>query len=240
MPAKKIVLSKNPELMTILKHSYFHAQGFTLIEVEDGQTGFEAVEAEAPSLAIFDVNQMGDQALQCCQKIKQDPLLRNTPIVIVLPDTRPNSLERACLEAGSDAMVNSPLSREKVVESAFEVLGISKRLQKRFSVNLPLTLMDAKQKEHRALCVNINQGGLFVATEQLSPVDSKLKLYCHFPAGNDTVFTLTRVAWVNHPEWLKKDSLPHGMGLEFIDSDELFRDELEKFIKTLSDENALK
>lgn len=234
MPAKKIVLSKNPELMTLLKDSYFHAQGFALIEVEDGQTGFEAVEAEAPSLAIFDINQMGDQALQCCRKIKQDPLLTITPVMIVLPETRPGALDQACQEAGSDALINRPLSREKVIESAFEVLGISKRLQQRFSINLPLTFTDSKQKEHRGIGVNINHGGMFVATEQLSPVDSRLKIDCQFPTGEKFVSTSARVAWVNHPEWLKKDSLPHGMGLEFIDSGDLFRHELELYIKGLS------
>ena len=234
MPAKKIVLSKNPELMTLLKDSYFYTQGFALIEVEDGQTGFEAVEAEAPSLAIFDINQMGDQALQCCRKIKQDSLLTSTPVMIVLPEIRPKDLDYACQEAGSDALIDRPLSREKVIESAFEVLGISKRLQKRFSVSIPLTFTDSKHKEHRGLGVNINLGGMFIAAEQLSPVDSQLKIHCQFPTGREFVSTLVRVAWVNHPEWLKKDSLPHGMGLEFVDSDDLFRDELEKYIKTLS------
>ena len=86
MPAKKIVLSNDAALLAVLENSFFQREGFELVLVQDGQTGFQAVEAEAPTLAVFGLALLGDQALECCREIKQDPLLAATPVVLLLPE----------------------------------------------------------------------------------------------------------------------------------------------------------
>ena len=86
MPAKKIVLSDDAVLLTILRNSFFQREGFQMILVQDGQTGFQAVEVEEPTLAVFDIVQLGEQALECCRKIKNDPLLAETPVLLLLPE----------------------------------------------------------------------------------------------------------------------------------------------------------
>ena len=99
MPTKKIVLSNDAALLAILKNSFFQREGFGMILVQDGQTGFQAVEAEAPTLAVFDLALLGEQALECCRAIKSDPLLAATPVLLLLPETAAEELGR-CLLAG--------------------------------------------------------------------------------------------------------------------------------------------
>ncbi|NIV92199.1 hypothetical protein GWN42_05190, partial [candidate division KSB1 bacterium] len=86
MPTKKIVLSHDPALLAILQNSFFQREGFAMVQVKDGQTGYEAVEMEAPTMAVFDLARLGEQALTCCRSIKEDPLLSQTPVLLVLPD----------------------------------------------------------------------------------------------------------------------------------------------------------
>ena len=104
MPAKKIVLSDDPALLEIFKNSYFQQENFTMVLVKDGQTGFQAVEAEAPSLAIFDIAVLGEQAIECCRSIKHDALLANTPVLLVIPENAVEkmmaALDRAKEEGG--------------------------------------------------------------------------------------------------------------------------------------------
>ncbi len=215
MPAKKIVLSNDAALLTILENSFFQREGFELVLVQDGQTGFQAVEAEAPTLAVFDLALLGDQALACCQEIKRDPLLAATPVLLLLPVKAPEELADACWHAGCDAVVHRPLASERFLDAACGLLGISRRLERRLPVSLPLAVLDRKQKKHPACCVNLNSGGMFLATDTLFPVDTTLILEWLQPGSDLPLQTAVRVAWVNHPEWLKKHALPCGLGVQF-------------------------
>lgn len=215
MPTKKIVLSHDPELLAILRTSYFQAEGFDMVLVQDGQTGFQAVEAEAPTLAVFDCAQLGDQALECCRSLKQDPLLAGTPVLLLMPEYADEDLAEAALAVGCDAIVHRPLDAEGVLDAAFRLVGISRRLEPRLPASFQLRFFDPRQKQHLGHCLNLNLGGMFLATETLYPVDTSLRVELTLPGFQDAATIPARVAWVNHPEWLKKRSLPCGMGLEF-------------------------
>lgn len=233
MPAKKIVLSNDAALLAVLENSFFQREGFDLVLVQDGQTGFQAVEAEAPTLAVFDLALLGDQALECCREIKQDPLLAATPVVLLLPEGVTETLADACWQAGCDAVVHRPLAGDRFLDAACGLLGISRRLEYRTPVSLPVTLVDARRKRHQASCININSGGMFLATETLFPVDSCLSLEFSLPGvGLDLQLTL-RVAWVNHPEWRKKNNLPCGMGVQFKQPDQVVMTALQDFLASL-------
>lgn len=114
-------------------------------------------------------------------------------------------------------------------------MGIEKRSEKRFSVDFNLGFFDHKQKSYSGRCLNLNAGGMFVATDSLFPVDTLLLVECALPNSHGSIDTPVRVAWVNHPEWLKKDSLPSGMGLQFVQSRLAFKTILSEFIETLDD-----
>lgn len=232
MPTKKIVLSNDPELQAILRSSYFQAEGFDMVLVQDGQTGLQAVEAEAPTFAVFDCAQLGDQALECCRSIKEDPLLVGTPVLLLMPAQADQGLAEAALAAGCDAVVHRPLDAERVLDAAFRLVGISRRLARRLPTGFPLTFFDSRQKPHPGHCLNLNLGGMFLATETLSPVDTRLLVELTRSGDQSAVTIPARVAWVNHPEWLKKSSLPSGMGLEFACSP-AHKDLLQEFVEDL-------
>jgi CheY-like chemotaxis protein len=236
MPAKKIVLSDDAALLAILKNSFFQREGFELILARDGQTGFQAVEIEAPALVVFDLSLLGEQALDSCRAIKSDPLLATTPVMLLLPDKAPEDLADDCWHAGCDAVVHRPLAAERLLDAACELLGISHRLARRFPVKFQLEFQDNKQKKHVGICVNLNSGGLFIATESLFPVNTNLILEFCLPGSNDSLNIPARVAWVNHPEWLKKGSLPFGLGVQFITPELAVRIRLDAFLDTQNED----
>jgi len=238
MPTKKIVLSNDATLLTILNNSFFQREGFGMVLVQDGQTGFQAVEAEAPTLAVFDLAQLGDQALVCCQKIKADPLLAVTPVLLLLPEKPTEDLADACWDAGCDAVVHRPLSAERFLDAACGLLGISRRLARRFPVSFELALLDGAQTKHVGSCVNLNAGGLFILTKKLFPVDTLLTIEFSLPGFEGELRSAVRVAWVNHPEWRKKNSMPCGLGLQFEKPSLAVKSALQSFLDSLKLEDA--
>jgi len=237
MPAKKIVFSHDPDLLTILKNSYFQRENFGMVLVKDGQTGFQAVEAEAPTLAIFDIALMGEPALECCKLIKGDPLLTKTPVLLVLPENADEDLADDCWSAGTDAVVHRPLESSRFLDAAFSLIGISSRLARRIPVNFRLKFFDSKHKQHFGICANINVEGMYLATEVLFPVGTQLSIEFTLPDFQSPITATVRVAWVNHPEWLKKNTLPCGMGLEFINSSSTFKGILQEFVNSQTDQD---
>lgn len=233
MPNKKIVLSNNPLLLTILHNSFFQREGFDMVLVQDGQTGFQAIEAEEPTLAVFDLMHLGEQALDCCRAVKGDPLLATTPVLLLLPEDAGEDLADDCWDAGCDAVVHRPLAAERFLDAACGLLGISTRLARRFPVSFELSFLDSKQKKHVGLCANLNLGGMFLATETLFPVDTELAVEFVLPGFKMALQNAARVAWVNHPEWLKKNSMPCGVGLEFISVSQSFVSALQEFLDSL-------
>ena len=233
MPNKKIVLSNDPLLLTILRNSFFQREGFDMVLVQDGQTGFQAIEAEEPTLAVFDLLRPGEQALECCRAVKGDPLLAATPVLLLLPEDAEEDLADDCWAAGCDAVVHRPLAAERFLDAACGLLGISRRLARRFPVSFQLSFLDTKQKKHVGSCVNLNLGGLFLVTETLFPVDTELTVEFVLPGFQMTLQNSVRVAWVNHPEWRKKNSMPCGVGLEFVSVSSTFVAALQEFLESV-------
>ena len=99
-----------------------------MVLVKDGQTGFQAVEAEAPSLAIFDIALLGEQAIECCRSIKQDALLTKTPVLLVMPENADGKMADDCWSAGTDAVVHRPLEASRFLDAAFGLIGISRNI----------------------------------------------------------------------------------------------------------------
>jgi len=233
MPAKKIVLSDDPVLMTILENSFFKREGFPLVKVANGEICFKLVEEQAPALVILDLTRLGEQALACCRMIKGDRLLLKTPVLLLLAERHHDDIADKCWDAGCDAVVHRPLQAERFLDAACGLLGISRRLARRFPVSFMLTFFDHRQKRHVGSCVNLNSGGMFLATEKLFPVATKLEIEFTLPGYEGALSCQVRVAWVNHPEWLKKNALPCGMGLEFVAASQTLKMVLNEFVESL-------
>lgn len=234
MPTKKIVLSNDAVLLEILKNSFFQREGFEMVLVRDGQSGFQAVEAEEPTLAVFDLALLGDAALECCRAIKADPLLKATPVLLLLTEAASDMAADSCWEAGCDALIHRPLLAERFLDAACGLLGISRRLARRFPVSFQLAFYLNEQKKHIGSCLNLNAGGMFLATETLFPVNTQLLIEFTLPGFKSVMQYPVRVAWVNHPEWRKKNALPCGLGVQFLPLSPVAKDALQLYLQSLT------
>ncbi len=84
-------------------------------------------------------------------------------------------------------------------------------------IKVCLTISDGpdQNKTITNYVVNMSTGGMFIETSNLLPVDTLLKVELILP-GKTPITCKARVAWTNGPNLLKKQSLPYGMGLQFL------------------------
>jgi uncharacterized protein (TIGR02266 family) len=87
----------------------------------------------------------------------------------------------------------------------------------RRNIRLAIYCDPDQQKLMTNYTVNLSAGGVFIEAEDILPVDTTLEIKFKLP-DNDIIITCNaRVAWTNEPGLLKKDSLPPGMGIQFVD-----------------------
>ena len=233
MVSKAIVLTRDPDLLAILDNSFFRREQFAMTPVDSVDQGVAAIEAEGPALAIFALQGEAEATLAGCRRLKADPLTDATAIILVLPEHADDALADACWEAGCDALVFPPVSGPRLLDAACALLGINRRLARRFPVEFALEFSGEDHKVHEATVINLNLGGMFLAAERLFPADARLILSFTLPGFRSPLQLVGRVAWVNHPEWLKKNSLPCGMGVQFIELSGNARQVLQVFLDSL-------
>ncbi|MCI0408744.1 MAG: response regulator [Acidobacteria bacterium] len=118
--AKILVVEDNPfsrELVVDL----LEAEGYTVIQFQDGENFLERVKQERPHVILLDLQLPGVSGLTLAQQLRADPETRGVAILALTAEARPEKRALA-LEAGFDAYLTKPLDREELVRIIARVL----------------------------------------------------------------------------------------------------------------------
>ena len=228
MLAKRILLSNHPEILRPMEDSLIRRDGFSLLIANDGREAFGIIEEHDPALAILDLEMMELGGDQCCRRVKGDPILRKTPVILVARKECAEEVRR-CREAGCNEIIFKPVEAWELVAAACRLLQISERRVPRVGLSLPAHIGRNSRHLRPGTILDLNTDGTFVETHKLFPIDTEVHVEFTLPGG-EHIQVRCRVAWVNHPEWMKEMRLPVGMGLEFIEPGESVREVLQGFL----------
>lgn len=226
--AKRILMSNRPEILGPMEDSLCRREGFSMLVAEDGRQAFAFIEEHDPALAILDLEMMHEAGDQCCRRVKGDPILCKTPVILVARRDDEEEVRR-CQEAGCNEILFKPLDARELVTTAFRLLQITERRAPRIALTLPAHLGRDTRHLRSGTIRNLNDAGAFVKTRKLYPVDTRLVLEFALPEGGELWQCRCRVAWVNHPEWMKALRLPVGMGLQFVELEAPVKEALQSF-----------
>lgn len=238
MLAKRILITNDPEILRPMEAALFRRQGFSLLIASDGRQAFEIIEDHDPSLVILELDMLTECGDECCKRVKNDPILRKTPIILVAHADRAEELER-CRRAGCNEIVLKPVDEHQLVLAACRLLNITERRAPRLELALEALVGQDSRQLRPATILNLNSGGVFLETCTLAPVDAEVVLEFCLPEREAALRLACRVAWVNHPEWVKAMRLPGGMGLQFQKLTEEDQAALDDFLRTRLDADRL-
>lgn len=214
----KILLPDDDSISSILENSFLYRSGFTFLPVKSGDDLIRQVEEHDPVLVVLDIEMEGINSEDCCQKIKQCPVLRKTPIIMIIPQEMRDS--RECQELSCEAVIGRPVDPQRFLTTASHLLGIFDRAAPRIETFLVVSCGADLDELHQGWIRNINSGGCFIETTELLPIDYRINIQFSPEDNDDLIMCRARVAWVNHPEWIKCEQLPPGMGVQFVDLEE--------------------
>lgn len=108
MSVEKILYIEDNFENRILVKRVLEAEGYTILEAEDGPSGLRAAEQQAPHLILIDINLPEVDGYQVTAMLRKNPLLDHVPIVALTANVLKGDRERS-LEAGCDGYIQKPI-----------------------------------------------------------------------------------------------------------------------------------
>ncbi len=126
---KRILLIEDEEDIAALIKLQAEITGYKLHVEVDGVNGYRAIEREKPDLVILDIMLPGQNGLDVCRKMKNNPELRNIPVIIL--SAKGEELDVVLgLELGADDYVAKPFSPKVLFSRIKAVLRRGKDAEK--------------------------------------------------------------------------------------------------------------
>lgn len=118
-----LVIDDDADLMKLIR-SYFRLEGFTVREATN-RAGIMAAfgQSPLPHLVLLDVNLPDASGFDILVRIRQHPLLKTLPVVMITAETTRQAVLKA-LQAGADGFITKPFEPDQLVSAVREVLGL--------------------------------------------------------------------------------------------------------------------
>jgi len=118
--AKILHVEDNPENRMLVR-AILEAEGYTIIDAEDGLAGIEAAIREEPALILLDVNLPAVDGYEVVSIIKSFPAFATTPIIAVTAYAMEGDRQRT-LVAGCDGYIQKPIDVDTFPRQVAEFL----------------------------------------------------------------------------------------------------------------------
>jgi CheY-like chemotaxis protein/Tfp pilus assembly protein PilZ len=214
--SKTILLVDDVPFFSEIAKDFFRRDQVRLLTATSGAEAMETIRKTRPDIVFLDLYMPGGDGDLVCKEIKSDPILKSIPVIILTGSNNPRDVER-CQQAGCNAFIKKPLTREYVLEAYRKLVRVPIWSGKRVRVNFPSAFGIHASKEYPANTWDISVGGLFLETEQLQTVNSAIIIQLRMSSDLAPINCKGRVAWINTKVNPINPNKPTGMGVEFTD-----------------------
>lgn len=121
---KRILYIEDEEEMVSMMRLRLEAAGYEYSSAADGEEGLKKIYSEKPGMVLLDILLPKIDGLALCRKIKDDPAVKNIPVLIVSASSG-KDMEAKCFAAGADDIIVKPFDSRELLEK------INKLVQKK-------------------------------------------------------------------------------------------------------------
>jgi len=122
MAKPKILLVDDVQGIIDQERAFLAGRDLDIVEAHNGLDALKLVKTERPNVVFLDLNLPGLNGDAVCKTVKTLPGMERTAVIIVTGDAEDKSLKR-CFQAGCDAYVVKPMTKESMLEKLDMVLS---------------------------------------------------------------------------------------------------------------------
>jgi uncharacterized protein (TIGR02266 family) len=188
-----------------------------------GEEAMAACRREMPDVVFLEVSVQDAGGIDLCRSLKNDPVLRAIPVVMVPP----RELIDRCRAAGCDETLPKPVTQEDFLARVRKFISLRERMEGRIPVSLKVEFR-ARSKDHVAYTKDLSPHGAFIKSPQPLPVGTRLKLKIHLPGERAALSLDGEVMRAVRPA--AGSHLLPGIGVRFLDASPEARRALQELI----------
>ena len=121
MTIKTILVVEDNELNMKLVRGLIKIGKYGMLEAIDAESGIEQIREQRPDLVLMDIQLPGMDGLSATKIIKEDPSLKDIPVVALTSYAMQGDEEKA-LEAGCTGYIAKPIDTRKFLETVSQYL----------------------------------------------------------------------------------------------------------------------
>jgi len=120
-----LCVDDEPELLS-LTSEILRAAGYEVIEASSGNECLSITKKEHPDLILLDVNLPDLNGLDLCRRLKADPGLAGTYVVLISGTVISSDMQAEGLDAGADGYIARPISNHELLARIQAIVQIEK------------------------------------------------------------------------------------------------------------------
>ena len=210
----RVLLADDSRFFRAIEAQFLQKTPVEIIEADDSALALSMVRNEKPDMVYMAFSLPKEGGDVCCKAIKNDPLLRSVPVLIICDQDKPEQPEIA-RRNGCDAYLVKPLDRHSFLQVGRQFIEeIREHRQPSF---FPV-IISANGEEYKVKCLDLSGGGMFLESQAEIPAGSQASLSFKLP--NDSAPEITcsaKVMWQNRKPNPMKPHYPHGLGIMFVE-----------------------
>ncbi len=113
--AKILIVEDEDVLLNILKNK-LEKEGFSVLSAVNGEEGLLLVKNEKPDLVLLDILMPKMSGIEVLQKMKEDEVLRDIPVIILSNSGQPSEIKEAKELGVSDCLIKAEFDPQEVVD----------------------------------------------------------------------------------------------------------------------------
>ena len=195
-----------------LQRTFLARHNVTVLEAPSDLSTVETVRGEKPRVAVIDVLAPERTGLTLCRGIKNDPVARLVPVVLLVDPADAGAAEAA----GADGLVQKPIRMREFLDTVRRFVHLKERRSPRVAANLRF-IYRWNEQTGQAFSREISAYGAFLKTDRQVPEGAVLELSFTLP-GQVREIRCRGVVRLRHG---MEAPLPtgSGLGVEFEDVD---------------------
>ncbi len=118
-----LVVEDSPMMRQLLVFALSRIKELRITEAEDGVDGLKKLAAAKFDIILTDINMPIMDGLKLVKRVRQDPIHKDVPVVIVTTESADEDRQRA-MSLGANAYITKPIQAPQVINVVRGLLGL--------------------------------------------------------------------------------------------------------------------
>lgn len=210
----KILVADDVDFFRDVMCSYFRRTPATILTASSGRQALDLVRFERPNLVYLDVGMQDLSGIDCCRRIKEDPELKKTPVLLVYTPERDATVEEV-QDSGCDGYLSKPFGKEEFLNLGHRFLFDIERRERRVPCQMTVDF-EISGQEFQGRAYDLSLHGMYIECREELPPGKLVNISFMLPTiSAHRLEARCRISWINQGFPRNNLKLPQGFGIQF-------------------------